>query len=49
LLDALVTAGWLRETTTPTAGRSLRRWLVNQKLFETPVQEVQEVQEVKAK
>jgi len=43
LLDALVKAGWLRETTTPTAGRSLRRWLVNPKLFEA-VQEVQEVQ-----
>jgi Protein of unknown function (DUF3987) len=34
LLDALVRAGWLRETTTPTAGRSRRRWVVNLKLFE---------------
>ena len=33
LLDALVKAGWLRETTTPTAGRSIRRWAVNPKLF----------------
>jgi hypothetical protein len=33
LLDALVRAGWLRETTTPTAGRSVRRWAVNPKLF----------------
>jgi hypothetical protein len=33
LLDALVKAGWLRETTTPTAGRSIRRWTVNPKLF----------------
>jgi Protein of unknown function (DUF3987) len=33
LLAALVQAGWLRETTTPTAGRALRRWEVNPKLF----------------
>ena len=33
LLNALVKAGWLRETTTPTAGRSVRRWAVNPKLF----------------
>src|SRR5262249_18436118 len=26
LLDALVRAGWLRETTQQTAGRSIRRW-----------------------
>jgi hypothetical protein len=32
LLDRLVKAGWLRETTTPTAGRSIRRWAVNPKL-----------------
>jgi hypothetical protein len=45
LLDALVKAGWLRETTTPTAGRSRRRWVVNPKLFEGELQEVQEVPE----
>jgi hypothetical protein len=33
LLGGLVRAGWLRETTTPTAGRSRRRWEVNPKLF----------------
>jgi hypothetical protein len=33
LLDDLVKAGWLRETTTPTAGRSRRRWAVNPKLL----------------
>jgi hypothetical protein len=33
LLAALVKAGWLREITTPTAGRSIRRWAVNPKLF----------------
>jgi hypothetical protein len=33
LLTALVQAGWLRETTTPTAGRSIRRWEVNPKIF----------------
>ena len=33
LLVALVKAGWLRETTTPTAGRPIRRWEVNPKLF----------------
>ena len=40
LLEALVKAGWLRETTTPTAGRSIRRWDVNPKLFSDGVQEV---------
>src|SRR5262245_63253719 len=33
LLDGLVKAGWLRETITPTAGRPVRRWEVNPKLF----------------
>jgi uncharacterized protein DUF3987 len=45
LLDALVKAGWLRETTTATAGRSRRRW-VNPKLFEGEMHEAQEVPEV---
>jgi hypothetical protein len=29
LLDALVWAGWLRETATRTPGRTRRRWQVN--------------------
>jgi hypothetical protein len=33
LLDGLVKAGWLHETTTATAGRPIRRWEVNPKLF----------------
>jgi hypothetical protein len=33
LLDGLMKAGWLHETTTPTAGRPIRRWEVNPKLF----------------
>jgi len=33
LLDGLTKAGWLRRTTTPTAGRLIRRWEVNPKLF----------------
>jgi len=33
LLGGLVKAGWLHETTTPTAGRPIRRWDVNPKLF----------------
>jgi hypothetical protein len=33
LLHGLVKAGWLRETTTPTAGRHIRRWQVNPMLF----------------
>jgi hypothetical protein len=33
LLRELVKSGWLRETTTPTAGRPIRRWEVNPKLF----------------
>jgi Protein of unknown function (DUF3987) len=33
LLDGLVKAGWLRETTTPTEGRPKRRWGVNPNLF----------------
>jgi Protein of unknown function (DUF3987) len=33
LLRGLVKSGWLRETTTPTAGRPIRRWEVNSKLF----------------
>jgi hypothetical protein len=33
LTAKLVKSGWLRETTTPTAGRTIRRWEVNPKLF----------------
>jgi Protein of unknown function (DUF3987) len=33
LLRGLVKSGWLRETTVPTAGRPMRRWEVNPKLF----------------
>jgi hypothetical protein len=33
VLDNLVKAGWLQEITTPTAGRTIRRWKVNPKLF----------------
>ena len=33
LLDGLVKAGWLREAITLTAGRPVRRWEVNPKLF----------------
>jgi hypothetical protein len=33
LLDSLVKAGWLHDTATPTAGRPIRRWEVNPKLF----------------
>jgi hypothetical protein len=33
LLDGLVKAGWLHETTASTAGRRIRRWEVNPKLF----------------
>jgi len=32
VLDNLVKAGWLHETTNPTAGRTIRRWAVNPKL-----------------
>ena len=35
LIDRLVKAGWLRERTTATGGRSLRRWEVNPCLFST--------------
>jgi Protein of unknown function (DUF3987) len=33
LLDGLTKAGWLRQTNKPTAGRPIRRWEVNPKLF----------------
>ncbi len=33
LMGGLVKAGWVRETNTPTAGRPIRRWEVNPKLF----------------
>jgi hypothetical protein len=33
LLDGLESAGWLRKTTTPTAGRFRHRWDVNPRLF----------------
>ena len=33
VIDALVTAGWLKKVTTETAGRAKHRWLVNPKLF----------------
>lgn len=33
LLDSLVSAGWLRKTTTQTTGRSRHRWELNQLLF----------------
>jgi Protein of unknown function (DUF3987) len=33
LLGGLVKSGWLRQTTTPTEGRSRHRWEVNPKLF----------------
>jgi Protein of unknown function (DUF3987) len=33
LLDGLTKAGWLRRTNKPTAGRPIRRWEVNHKLF----------------
>jgi hypothetical protein len=34
LLDSLVKAGWAVEETTRTAGRRIRRWKINSKLFE---------------